>query len=64
MKKSYLKTIFGASIVAVSITNSQATPTKKQKKIKVTNSIYKIKDQTDNQEYVSDGSKTEKASSK
>lgn len=63
MKKSQVKTILGASLVAIAITNSQAS-TKKVKKIRYENLVHKIKDQSNNQESVNDGSKTERASSK
>ncbi len=64
MKKTKLKTIVGASIVAVSISSAQTTDMKKSKTIRFDNIIYKIKDQTDNQDSISDGSKTERVSSK
>lgn len=63
MKKGNAKFVLGATIMLATLTNAQGLVIKKSKKLSELNSISKIKDQSDNQDSISDGSKTERASS-
>lgn len=63
MKKSKLKTILGITIVISTLSNINAeVPSKIKKSRKATNINYKIKDKTEDQSSISDGSKTERSS--
>lgn len=63
MKKINLKSILGTAIVLSALTNARAEIPKKIKKSKTSSSVvFKIQDRTNDQNSVSDGSKTEKTS--
>lgn len=61
MKKTNLKTMLGTAIVLGSLSNLQSIAPEKINKTKVSASaIFKVKDRTNDESAVSDGSKTEK----
>ncbi|NOT77590.1 MAG: hypothetical protein HOP07_01155 [Bacteriovoracaceae bacterium] len=63
MKKLNLKSILGTAIVLSALANARAEIPKKVKKSKTTSAVvFKIQDRTNDQNSVSDGSKTEKTS--
>ena len=63
MKKFNLKFWLGASLVAATLANTQATENSKSKKSRVSKSVNKmIKDQSTNTASITDGSKTERVS--
>ena len=63
MKKLNLKSILGTAIVLSALTNARAEiPKKVKKSITSYSVVFKIQDRTNDQNSVSDGSKTEKTS--
>ena len=63
MKKTNLKLIIGTTLILSALTNTTVKATTKIKKSRITPNInFKIKDKSEDQSSISDGSKTERSS--